>query len=309
MKQFYPLLITSLLLSLNGVQAQEEFPLWKTNIPGQLINSEVKEFYEGGTSETDVLRVHQVVKPTLRMFLASKEKTNGAAVLICPGGGYKILAIDHEGYKIAKWLNSFGISAFVLKSRLPDDRIMVNKSVGPLQDAQKAMRIIRQNAQKWNIDPQKIGVLGFSAGGHLAASLSTHYDAEVYPNDNIFSARPDFSILVYPVISFQNELTHGGSRTNLLGTSPSQEEIDYFSNELQINQDTPPALLIHSIDDEIVPFENSIAYLKELKKQGITTELHAFSDGGHGYGLGNWGTHSMWSKNAENWLTTLFKNK
>lgn len=296
-----------LLFTLTKIIAQEEFPLWKTNIPGQLINSEVNEFYDGGTSETDVLRVHQVVKPTLRMFLASKEKTNGAAVLICPGGGYKILAIDHEGYKIAKWLNSFGISAFVLKSRLPDDRIMVNKSVGPLQDAQKAMRIIRQNAQKWNIDPQKIGVLGFSAGGHLAASLSTHYDAEIYPNNNIFSARPDFSILVYPVISFQNELTHGGSRTNLLGTSPSQEEIDYFSNELQINQDTPPALLIHSIDDEIVSFENSIAYLKELKKQGITTELHAFSDGGHGYGLGNWGTHSMWSKNAENWLLHYLK--
>ena len=301
------LLIIILLISIDQMLAQEEFLIWDTSIPGQIITSKVQEYKEGGSSETDVLRVYQVVEPTIKKYLAPKEKANGAAVLICPGGGYKILAIDHEGYQIAEWLNSIGISAFVLKSRLPDDRIMKNKSVGPLQDAQKAMRIIRKNANEWNINPNKIGVLGFSAGGHLAASLSVHYDAEVYTNQNIYSARPDFSILIYPVISFQDEFTHHGSRTNLLGKSPSKKEIDYFSNELHIDKHTPPALLIHSIDDDGVSVENSITYLKGLKKYGIKSELHVFSDGGHGYGLGRGGTHSFWTKNAENWLNFLLK--
>lgn len=303
-----PFLIISLLFSCTLLFAQEEFPIWKTSIPGQIKTSEVQEFKKGGTSAKDVLRVHQVVEPTIKKYLAPKEKATGVAILICPGGGYKILAIDHEGYKVAEWLNSIGISAFVLKSRLPDERIMKNMSIGPLQDAQKAMRIIRQNAKEWKINPQKIGVLGFSAGGHLAASLSTLYDAKVYPEEIPQNARPDFSILVYPVISFQDELTHGGSRTNLLGKMPSQKQIDYFSNEMQVTKDTPPTLLIHSIDDEVVPVENSIVYLKELKKYGIQSELHAFSDGGHGYGLGTHGTHSIWSKNAENWLNIILKN-
>lgn len=297
-----------LIFSINNLICQEEFPIWESNIPGQIITSKVQEFKTGETSVYDVLKVHQVLEPTLKTYLVPNEQANGAAVLICPGGGYKFLAIDHEGYQIAEWLNSIGISAFVLKYRLPDNRIMKNKSIAPLQDAQKAMRIIRQNTREWNIDPQKIGVLGFSAGGHLAATLSTHYDASSYPEENSHSARPDFSILIYPVISFQDELTHGGSRTNLLGKYPSKKDIDYYSNELQVNKNTPPALLIHSIDDEAVPVENSIAYFKELKKYDVLTELHAFSDGGHGFGLGKGGTHSIWSKNAENWLKIFLKD-
>ena len=307
MKQFYPLLITSLLLRLNGVQAQEEIPVWETQIPGQIFASDFKEYTRGGNSESDVLRVYQVVEPTLKAYLVSEEAATGAAVLICPGGGYQFLAIDHEGYQIAEWLNSMGISAFVLKSRLPDDQIMEDKSLGPLQDAQKAMRILRSNAKKWNIDPNKIGVLGFSAGGHLAASLSTLYDTKVYPDDTKVSARPDFSILIYPVISFQEGLTHGGTRNSLLGKAPTKDQINHFSNELQVNGETPPALLIHSIDDTAVPVENSLAYAKQLKKYGVEVELHAFADGGHGYGLGRGGTHSIWNKNAENWLAIFLK--
>ena len=295
-----------LMFAFNYLIAQKEFPIWESEIPGQLTSTEYQEYSTGGDSK-DILRIHQVVTPSLKAYIVPKEKSNGAAVLICPGGGYKILAIDHEGYQVAEWLNSIGISAFVLKYRLPDDRIMEDKAIGPLQDAQKAMRIIRKNANLWNINPHKIGVMGFSAGGHLAATLSTHYDAKVYPKESKLSARPDFSILMYPVISFQDELTHGGSRTNLLGDSPSKKEVDYYSNELHVNKFTPITLLIHSIDDKAVPIENSIAYLKQLKAFSIPVELHAFSDGGHGYGLGRGGTHSIWSKNAENWLNVILK--
>ena len=295
-----------LLVNINLVNAQEEFPLWEKTIPGQIKSEEVKEYVTGGTAE-EILRVHQVTEPTLKAYLPPKSLANGAAVVICPGGGYKILAIDHEGYQIAEWLNSLGIAAFVLKYRLPDDRIMKNKSIGPLQDAQKALRSVRQNAQKWNLNPDQIGVMGFSAGGHLAASLASHYQANVYEEATAISARPDFSILIYPVISFDQTMTHSGSRENLIGKNPTEAQIAYFSNELQINKNTPPTLLIHSIDDEVVPVENSLAYLKQLIKYKVEAELHVFSDGGHGYGLGRGGTHSLWSKNAENWLTQILK--
>ncbi|MEL0074249.1 MAG: alpha/beta hydrolase [Flavobacteriaceae bacterium] len=286
--------------------AQEEYPLWEKGIPGQIKSDEVKEYSTGGTAE-EILRVHQVTEPTLKAYFPSKELANGAAVVICPGGGYRILAIDHEGYQIAEWLNSLGIAAFVLKYRLPDARIMKDPSVGPLQDVQKALRTVRQNAQKWNIDSTQIGIMGFSAGGHLAASLASHYQANVYEEATAISARPDFSILIYPVISFDQTMTHSGSRENLIGKNPTEAQIAYFSNELQINKNTPPTLLIHSVDDEVVPVENSLAYLKQLKKYKVESELHIFSDGGHGYGLGRGGTHSLWSKNAENWLTQILK--
>lgn len=295
-----------LLVNINLVNAQEEFPLWEKTIPGQIKSEEVKEYVTGGTAE-EILRVHQVTEPTLKAYLPPKSLANGAAVVICPGGGYKILAIDHEGYQIAEWLNSLGIAAFVLKYRLPDARIMKDPSVGPLQDVQKALRSVRQNAQKWNLNPDQIGVMGFSAGGHLAASLASHYQANVYEEATAISARPDFSILIYPVISFDQTMTHSGSRENLIGKNPTEAQIAYFSNELQINKNTPPTLLIHSIDDEVVPVENSLAYLKQLKRYKVEAELHVFSDGGHGYGLGRGGTHSLWSKNAENWLTQILK--
>jgi acetyl esterase/lipase len=304
---FKNILFILLTIPLHLLVAQEEFPIWKNGIPGQIPNSEVTEYNTGALKSDEILRVHQVTTPTLKAFWAPNKQTKNPAVLICPGGGYKILAIDHEGYQIAEWLTSIGITAFVLKYRLPDDRIMTNKKIGPLQDAQKALRIIRENASQWNIDSDQIGVMGFSAGGHLAASLSVHYNDEVYPESKSISARPNFSILMYPVISFQKEITHAGSRKNLIGDNPSQEDIDYFSNELQIDKNTPPTLLIHSVDDKAVPIENSLRYFEKLKQFSISAELHAFTDGGHGYGLGTRGTNTMWSKNAEIWLSELLK--
>ena len=244
----------------------------------------------------------QVSIPTLSVFLPKGIKQNQTAVVIFPGGGYTHLAIDKEGTKVAEWFNAQGIVAFVLKYRLPNNLIMTNKTVGPLQDAQEAIRVIRLNAAVWNIDPNKIGVMGFSAGGHLASTLSTHYDDRVYETSSKISARPDFSLLIYPVISMENDITHKGSQISLLGENASQQDIDSFSNEKRVTAQTPPAFLIHATDDNVVLPENSINYYLALKKNGVTAELHLYEKGGHGFGLGVNDTSKFWTKACEEWL-------
>ena len=206
--------------------------------------------------------------------------------MICPGGGYSWLAIYPEGTLVAARLNSFGISAFVLTYRLPSDAIMVDKSIGPLQDGQEAIRIVPRHAKEWNIDPHKIGIMGFSAGGHLAATVSTHFADTVYQHGDTTSARPDFSVPVYPVISMDSTITHRGSNVNLLGPAPSMETIRYFSADQCVSKDTPPAFIVQAADDKTVPVQNSIAYFLALNKYGIPCELHMYESGGHGFGLG-----------------------
>jgi acetyl esterase/lipase len=278
--------------------------LWPDGIPGSKDDPSYVEKIT--TDEGRITRCERVVTPDLTIFLPAPEKANGAAVLICPGGGYAALAFDHEGNAIAKWLNDNGIAGIILKYRLPSDKIMEDKSIGPLQDAQEALRTIRRNAAKWKIDPQKIGVMGFSAGGHLASTLSTHYKEQVYPVKDNTSARPDFSILIYPVISFDAAFTHMGSRNNLIGTDPAESEVQRFSNERQINTETPPAFLVHSADDKAVPVMNSIGYFQGLQKNNIPTELHIFQRGGHGYGLSpGGGTESSWPGLCLKWMRQM----
>ena len=235
-----------------------------------------------------------------------KGKENNVAVLVIPGGGYWGLWFDKEGVDVAKWLNSIGVSAFVLKHRLPHWESKDCRSKVALMDAQRAMRIIRKNSKIWNIDSNKIGVLGFSAGGHLASTLSTHHDNGLDLSDlkiEKISSRPDFSILVYPVITMNRPYAHNGSRENLLGKIPSQEYLDYYSNDLQVREDTPPAILIHSDDDKGVLPENSIQYYLALRKYNIPAALHIWEDGGHGYGLGNdKGSIKSWAKICEEWM-------
>ena len=235
-----------------------------------------------------------------------KGKENNVAVLVIPGGGYWGLWFDKEGVDVAKWLNNIGVSAFVLKHRLPHWESKDCRSKVALMDAQRAMRIIRKNSKIWNIDPNKIGVLGFSAGGHLASTLSTHHDNGLDLSDlkiEKTSSRPDFSILVYPVITMNRPYAHNGSRENLLGKIPSQEYLDYYSNNLQVREDTPPAILIHSDDDKGVLPENSIQYYLALRKYNIPAALHIWEDGGHGYGLGNdKGSIKSWAKICEEWM-------
>ncbi|GAA4135967.1 hypothetical protein GCM10022250_31960 [Flavobacterium chungbukense] len=274
-------------------------PLWN-KIPDEIKAADYKEKPE--LKEGKIQSTSQVSIPTLSIFIPKESKPNQSAVIICPGGGYSHLAFDKEGKKVAEWFNSQGIAAFVLKYRLPTDLTMKNKNVGPLQDAQEAIRYVRQNASKWNIDPKKIGILGFSAGGHLAATASTHYDDKVYESAYKVSARPDFSLLIYPVISMENDITHKGSQTNLLGNNPSQDVIDSFSNEKKVTSQTPPAFLIHSTDDTVVIPENSINYYLSLKKNGVTAELHLYEKGGHGFGLGVNDTSKFWTRDCIEWL-------
>ncbi len=286
---------TSLIYSQNT-----EIPLWET-VPGSIPSAEYKEVIINDT-EGVIKGIDKVSQPTLTVFLADQEKSNGTSVIICPGGGYGHLAINKEGYKVAKWFNSLGISAFVLKYRLPSDLIMTDKSIGPLQDAQEAVRMIRHNADKWHLDATKIGIMGFSAGGHLATTLSTHYNDKVYDSKDNVSARPDFAILVYPVISMEDAITHKGSKENLLGTNASKEMTAKYSNEKQVDSNTPKAFLVHATDDKTVPVANTINYYLALKEHNVLGEIHVYEKGGHGFGLGTEGTNATWPKACEKWL-------
>jgi acetyl esterase/lipase len=294
-------LIISIIPFLITNAQQKTMNIWPGGVPGLVLNDSYVE--KSTTGEGFITRFEKTTNPMLYIFLPAREKATGTAVLICPGGGYGALAFGHEGNAIASWLNDNGIAGIILKYRLPSDLIMKDKSVGPLQDAQEAMRIIRRNAAIWNIDPKKVGVIGFSAGGHLASTLSTHYSEKVYDVTDTISARPDFSLLIYPVITMDASFTHAGSRKNLIGDNPSDDAIKRFSNELQVNEQTPPAFLVHSADDQTVPVKNSIVYYEQLVKYKIPSELHVFQKGGHGYGLGgSRDTQSAWPGLCINWL-------
>jgi acetyl esterase/lipase len=298
-------LILSFFMVLSNVNAQNQIlKVWPKGIPGAINN---ETYVEKETITNNIpTRYEKVTDPTLTVFLPAAEKATGTAVVICPGGGYGALAFDHEGYAIARWLNENGIAGIILKYRLPSDLIMTDKSVGPLQDAQEAMRIVRRNSTKWKINPKKVGVIGFSAGGHLASTLSTHFNEKVYESGDTTSARPSFSLLIYPVISFDTTVYHSGSRRNLIGNKPSEEQVRRFSNELQITSDTPPAFLVHSADDKAVPVKNSILYFEGLTKKNIPAEMHVFQKGGHGYGMSvDKGTQSAWPSLCIKWLNSM----
>lgn len=275
--------------------------LWPNGVPGAKENPNYQEVTQ--MTEQNKPRVSRVTDPELLVYLAPKEKATGAAVVICPGGGYGVLAIDHEGYDVAEWLNGMGITGIILKYRLPSDEIMKDKSIGPLQDVQEAIRTARRNASAWNLNPDRIGVMGFSAGGHLAGTASTMYSEQVYTSRDNVSARPDFSILIYGVLSMQDGVTHKGSQQNLLGQNASKESKDRFSNELRVDAKTPPAFLVHSADDPAVPIANSLLYYQALTSAGVEGELHIYESGGHGYGLAPKGsTESQWPAACQAWL-------
>jgi acetyl esterase/lipase len=303
-KHLFVILISLFILSPLLKAQTSTITLWPGGIPDLVLNINYSE--KATINEGIPTRFEKVTDPSLYVYLPPADKATGTAVLICPGGGYAALAFNHEGNAIAKWLNENGIAGIILKYRLPSDFIMKKKSIGPLQDVQEALRTIRRNAAKWNIDPQKIGVMGFSAGGHLASTLSTHYDEKVYEVKDSTSARPDFSILLYPVITMDSSFTHAGSRRNLIGEDPGDEAVKRFSNELQITENTPPAFLVHSGDDNSVPVKNSIVYYEGLKKYNIPSELHIFQKGGHGYGLATGrDTQSAWPALCLSWMKSL----
>jgi acetyl esterase/lipase len=265
-------------------------------------NSKPSQDKEKTVVADGILRISKVSVPSMTIYKPAVQNDKKAAVIICPGGGYGILAASHEGSDVARLFNEWGIIAFVLKYRLPDDTIMEDKKIGPLQDAQRALQLVRQNAAAWNIDPAKIGIMGFSAGGHLAATASTHFNKAVIDNSANISLRPDFSILIYPVISLTDSLTHIGSRNSLIGKSPSWENIQEYSNEMQVTAQTPPAFLVHASDDKAVKPGNSIKYYEALLKNNVPAELHLYQKGGHGFGLNNKTTADKWMERLKNWM-------
>lgn len=267
--------ILLLVLWIFPAAAQTVMPLYPGKIPNAIAGPDEE------TNKDQVIR--KVSKPTLTVFLPPAGTANGSAVIVCPGGGYGVLVMEWEGYRIARELNKSGIAAIILKYRLPDEKIMTDKSLGPLQDAQQAIKTVRERSKEWKINPDKIGIIGFSAGGHLAATAGTHYDSTFIDNPEETSLRPDFMILVYPVISLMDKIGHKGSSSNLLGATPTTEKVRYFSNELQVKKTTPPAFLTHAGDDTVVPVSNSIQFYEALIAKGVPADLHIYSKGEHGY--------------------------
>jgi acetyl esterase/lipase len=278
--------------------SQKTIPLYTGAIP----NSKPVKDAEHSEINDGILIISNVTRPTLSIYLPPKDKADGSAVIVIPGGGYHIVAGGHEGTDVAKRLNEAGITAFVVKYRIPNDSTMVNKEIGPLQDAQRAIQIVREHAKEWGLNPGKIGIMGFSAGGHLASTAGTHYQKAVIPNPNHINLRPDFMILVYPVISFTDSIGHIGSRDNLLGKNPSPEKIKYYSNELQVNAQTPPSFLVHAKDDDAVPVQNSIAFYNALKKNKVETSIYLYEKGGHGFGLNNSTSQVPWIAMVIDWI-------
>jgi acetyl esterase/lipase len=245
--------------------------------------------------------ITKVSEPTLTPFFPEQNRATGTAVIVIPGGGYAGIAINHEGIEIAKKFAAAGITAFVLKYRLPSDLIMVDRSIGPLQDAQRAIQMVRERAEEWKINPNKVGIIGFSAGGHLASTLGTHYEKALIDIKANVSLRPDFMALIYPVITME-EYTHQGSKQNLIGQSAVQEQVVLYSNEKQVNRNTPPTFLLHAQDDKVVPVKNSLMIYEAIVNAGGKAEMHLYQAGGHGFGLNNKTTPDQWFDRCMNWL-------
>jgi acetyl esterase/lipase len=305
MKSLFIVLFSLMVFS--GTSAQNGIlPLWEGDPPNYRETGEITVW-----DTSDIVRISNVQKPDIAIFLPSKKNATGEAVVICPGGGYHILAYDWEGSDIARWLNSKGIAAFVLKYRLPHSESNIVPHKSPLMDAQRAMRLVRAKAEKWNVDPGKIGIMGFSAGGHLATTLSTHFDAGNPHSDDPVeqqSCRPDFSVLVYPVISFTGYFRHNGSREALIGKDADESLVINYSNELQVTGDTPPAILIHSGDDKSVPVKNSVVYYEALQANNIPAEMHIYPYGGHGYSLAvGMGHLDTWPDRVIQWIRYIYK--
>lgn len=248
-----------------------------------------------GITEKEIIeneRISNVSVPQMTMYAPVNGKNTGVAILVCPGGGYIRQAAGHEGSQFGKWLSENGITAFVLKYRLPNGHAFI-----PSKDASQAINIIRKNAAEWGINPSKIGISGFSAGGHLASTAGTIFTA---------STRPDFMILFYPVITMKESVTHAGSRENLLGKNYSKDSLEYYSTENRVTANTPPALIFLSDDDKAVVPENSIAFYRALKSNGVKASMHIFPEGGHGWGYREtFRYHNVWKGLYMDWLKQI----
>ncbi|MCW5910773.1 MAG: alpha/beta hydrolase fold domain-containing protein [Cyclobacteriaceae bacterium] len=302
--------------------AQQEIALYKGIVPNAIrptVTIDTSVTRNVGDNKIDIL--HGVITPTLTLYLPDPAKATGTAVIICPGGGYSILAISHEGHDMAKKFNEAGIAAFVLKYRLPRKELMPDKRIGPLQDAQRAIQLVRENARQWNIHPNKIGILGSSAGGHLASTAGTHFEKAYIDNLNSINLRPDFMILNYPVISFSDSLTHQGSRMNLIGNPDvavkgskkfqelgmTKEDVILFSNELQVTPKTPPTFITAPLTDNVVPAGNTFAFIAAMQQNKVPVETFIYEKGPHGFGMHNATAREQWFDACLRWIKKNFE--
>lgn len=306
-------------LSLCGVvHAQETFDLYAGPVPHlKNTNADNNTLPNTPIGKVDLV----VVKPTLTAFLPKKEKKNGAAVIICPGGGYAIVARTLEGDSVAMRFAAAGITAFVLQYRLPNPKYVTHKEIVPLEDAQHALALVREQAKEWGIDPNRIGIVGASAGGHLASTIGTHFDRRYDGHAHTASFRPNFMVLLYPVISFADSITHKGSRFNLAG--PEREDlmndmanfdnnvsaiaidpqkILEYSNERQVTSNTPPVFIVHANDDEVVPVQNTILFVAALQDKQVDVQPLFYANGGHGFGLHNKTSSNDWMNACLLWM-------
>jgi acetyl esterase/lipase len=271
--------------------------VWPGGAPTDNGMTKPEEKYDG-------IRVRNVSEAEIFVYLPEKSKNTGAAVVICPGGGYRIEAMDHEGYDIAKWLKLKGVAGIVLKYRLPYGHHEV-----PLDDAKRTIRIVRQHAKEWGVDPNKVGIAGSSAGGHLASTVGTHFDlGDSTSNDPLehFSCRPDFMLLLYPVITLKEEFGHMGSRKNLIGKVNNWKLVKEYSNELHVTPQTPPTFFVLADNDKSVPPRNSVEFYMQLKRNNVPAEMHIFAKGGHGFGIHkNNLPASNWPNLFFDWLKTM----
>ena len=290
------------------INAQEIIlPLWPAGkVPNYQKTSEVERRDTGET-----INIKLVQSPEITVYLPTKRTATGQAVIICPGGGYGGLSYNWEGSDPARLLSAKGIAAIVLKYRLPNAKSNITPHLSPLADAKRAIRIVRANATRWNIKKDRVGIMGFSAGGHLASTLATHFDAgDAAAADSIERqpSRPDFAVLVYPVISMSKPIMHAGSRNNLIGATPDSSLARLYSNELQVTKETPPTFLIHATDDKGVPVENSLLFYQALKDNNVPTEMHIYPYGGHGFGLAvGRGYLETWTERLAEWMRSLNK--
>lgn len=246
--------------------------------------------------------IYKVSQPELIPFFPDKGKANGTSVIICPGGGYQLIVASDEGSEVAKKFTKLGVTAFVLKYRLPNDTIMKNKSLAPLKDVQMALLTVKENALQWHLNPDKVGIIGLSAGGHLASTVGTHFGTSFIENPKNVSLRPNFMVLIYPVITMDTTWGAPRTRTNLLGKNPTASAIDFFSNEKHVTNQTPPTFIVHANDDKRVIVRNSLVFYDALRKAEVNTEMHLLQDGGHGFGIDHPTRKDEWVKLCYAWM-------
>lgn len=290
-----------LLIIVTQLMGQDlQLKLWPNGAPNKNMSPGDEEYYK----DNGTYRFKNISEAELYVYQPEADVNTGAAVVICPGGGYWVEAIDHEGFQIAEYLKSIGVTGIVLKYRLPYQNHEI-----PLTDALQAIRFVRSKASEWGIDPSKIGIAGSSAGGHLASTAGTHYDIGDPNSSDLYgkiSSRPDFMLLLYPVISFKEGIGHMGSRKNLIGETNDWDKAKRYSNELWVTKDTPPTFFVLADDDKSVIPENSISFYREMKKHGVAAELHIFAKGGHGFGMTNRDIPvSKWPALFTDWLKSM----